>query len=96
MQQQIERRNLAQMRAFWMSARRSMPSHPSQRSLSSKALGKLPAIQGLHPSVRDFALDLGQTQPCFALQPQDIQILLQPKDFLALFLVSLLIAFSLQ
>ncbi|EJD02180.1 CDP-diacylglycerol-glycerol-3-phosphate 3-phosphatidyltransferase [Fomitiporia mediterranea MF3/22] len=70
------------MRACWTAAKRSLPPRPTQRALSSKVLGKLPAIQHLHPSIRDFALELGQTQPCFALQPRDICILSQPKDFL--------------
>ncbi|KAL5529514.1 hypothetical protein ACEPAG_5499 [Sanghuangporus baumii] len=74
------------MRVWWTAAKRSLPSRPMQRSLSSKTLGKLPAIQHLHPSIRDFALELGHMQPCYALRSKDIAILSQPKEFLVLLL----------
>ncbi|KAH8117096.1 CDP-diacylglycerol-glycerol-3-phosphate 3-phosphatidyltransferase [Phellopilus nigrolimitatus] len=71
------------MRACWTLAKRIMSA---QRLLSSKAMGKLPAIQHLHPIVRDFTVELGQSQPCFSLQTRNVQILFQPKDFRVLLL----------
>ena len=65
-----------------------MPQQRSQRLLSSKALGKLPAIPHSHPLVRDFAVELSQSQPCFSLRPRDIKILAQPNEFLDELLVS--------
>ena len=76
------------MRAGWTALKRWMPQQPSQRLLSSKALGKLPAIQHSHPLVRDFADELSQSQPCFSLRPRDIKILAQPNEFLDELLVS--------
>ena len=81
------------MRACWTAARRSLPAHPSQRTLSHKTLGRLPIFQDVHPCVRDFAIELGQTQPCFQVRTQDIQILSQPKEYLELLMVRLWVSF---
>ena len=70
------------MRSGWTALKKLLPQQPSQRLLSSKALGKLPAIQNLHPPVRDFADELSQSQPYFSLRPRDVRILSQPNEFL--------------
>ncbi|THH08325.1 hypothetical protein EW145_g2782 [Phellinidium pouzarii] len=59
---------------------------PFRRVMSSKALGKLPASQHLHPIVQDFTAQLAVLQPCFSIQSRDVRILSQPNDFYALLL----------
>lgn len=43
----------------------------------------------LHPSINGFTTQLCEKQPVFAVPPNQIQVLSQPKDFYALLLVSL-------
>ncbi|TDL24882.1 CDP-diacylglycerol-glycerol-3-phosphate 3-phosphatidyltransferase [Rickenella mellea] len=51
------------------------------RLFLSRCYGQVLPTERLHPSIRNFALDLSWTQPCFPLSSKNIRIYSQPQDF---------------
>lgn len=73
-----------------LSTRRSTPSPPSSRNAfpsSPRHLHSARSSAGLPPAVKALTAKLGESQPCFPIRGDEIQVLSEPEEFFKALLV---------